>query len=71
LDYAPKDFSSWVLDRPCQGNLNRLVCAVVLQACSERNRWAHHDRNEPLAVRPEPVEGSLSKDLFRVILGLP
>jgi hypothetical protein len=31
-------------------------------------RQAHHERNKKVTVRPEPVEGSLSKDLFRVSL---
>ena len=31
-------------------------------------RQAHHERNQRLTVRPKPVEGSLSKDLFRASL---
>jgi hypothetical protein len=28
----------------------------VRQACPERSRRAHHERNQPLAVRPEPFD---------------
>ena len=37
--------------------LNKLIPLMVRQGSPERSRRAHHERNQPLTVRPELVEG--------------
>jgi inorganic triphosphatase YgiF len=50
---ADKSLVIPIPDETSKAALNKLVCCVV--------RQAHHERNQPLAVRPEPVEGLVQR----------
>jgi hypothetical protein len=43
--------------------LNKLIPIMVRQDPSELSRRAHHERNQPITVRPELVEGLILRFL--------
>jgi len=50
-------FAPLFLSHAVNGVLSKSVCRVVRKACPGRIRRAHLKRNQPLAARPDPVEG--------------
>ena len=52
-------------------SLNKLSLFMVRQGSPERSRRAHHERNQTLTVRPEPVEGLDQRLLKKQWLAVP